>query len=136
MDAKTARCLIDEVCSSVPTSRRDDRSFLERVVRPVGLGLLLGFGSVGFLACGDGNNLPPAGDAYGVSDIGHDIFVPGVDAYGLPGDVLPPYGDLYGVVDVISHDVMPPVGDAYGVPDISPADGPPPAVDMYGVPDF
>lgn len=121
MDAKEARELIDQVCAELdaaPDRPTQAVGFLRRVIRPAGLGLLLGLGSAGALVgCGESGDLygipprdvTPAGDLYGIMDVG-----PGNDMYGIPADITPA-GDLYGVMDVA------PGSDMYGVPDGSPA---------------
>jgi hypothetical protein len=130
MNAKEARELIDQVCAELDAARDcpgQAAGFLKRVIRPAGLGLLMGLGSAGALAgCGE------AGDLYGIPQSDgcctQDI-VPGADAYAVLD--MPPAGDLYGVPDTMLDGV--PVID--GMPDLYGVIDAPPAGDLYGVPD-
>ncbi len=160
MDPKAARKLLDEVCAELDPSREAEtqralEAMVRRVLRPLGLGLLLSASLVAPQAgCGDGRSvpdtLPQYGDAYGVPPrdaygIPADWLPPMRDAYGIPRDVRPwdwlptkegppPAGDLYGVIDK----KLPPVNDAYGVPDLTDHGVPdkklPPVGDAYGIP--
>ena len=110
-DAERARALIDEVCREIAQRRRAPvpRGFLRRVVRPAGLGLLIGLGAAGLPAC-DTEGAAGGGDAVFTDARGGGA----VDIYGLP------WPDVEDVV--IASDV-------YGIPA-----GPDAAVDVYGIP--
>ncbi len=113
MNAKEARELIDQVCAELDAARDHPgqaASFLKRVIRPAGLGLLMGLGSAGALAgCGESGDLYriPQSDGCCTQDIVHGADADAVlDMPLIDGGV-----DVYGVYDA------PPAGDMYGVPD-------------------
>jgi hypothetical protein len=114
MDAKSARHLLDSICvemSAPPVSP----SFLKRVVRPVGLGLMLSMGPLGLSACGESRDLyggPPMDGRVDKANPKTDI--------NRSYDKLPPAGDVYGITDK-----LPPTGDAYGIVDALPKDSSP-----------
>ena len=102
MNPKSAYLLIDTVCRDAPTA-------LGRVLRPAGLALMLGIGSLS-LGCDGGDS--------------------GVDA---AADALPSAGDAYGIVNDAAADAFPSAGDAYGIMDDAAADALPSAGDAYGI---